>query len=191
MANVYLLNLTQDTVSMGNVFSTEKSYLYKNTTQYSSAANYAYTKTLSSNSLRLYQETQTGIKITDYSQISKRESIGPDVPVSGPFIENYSVSGDLNTNNFINLLLLDKPPVRTGFFQFFIGGQTFTGLITKQTTYTYYNWELVGSKYVYTEQPNDLGYAIEISKNLLYTAKLVDGVYEYIPTELNIFLRNL
>ena len=89
MANVYLLNLSQETVTMGNVFSTEKSYLYKNTTQYSSAANYAYTKTLESNSLRLYQETQTGIKITDYSQISKRENIGPDVPVSGPFIENH------------------------------------------------------------------------------------------------------
>lgn len=191
MANVYLLNLSQETVSMGNVFSTEKSYLYKNTTQYSSAANYAYTKTLKSNNLRLYQETQTGIKITDYSQISKRESIGPDVPVLGPFIENYSSNGDLNTNTFINLLLIDKPPVRTGFFQFFIGGQTFTGLITKQTKYTHYNWEQVGSKYVYVEQPNDLGYAIEISRNLLYTANLVNGVYEYIPTELNLFLRAL
>ena len=191
MANVYLLNLTQDFVSMGNVFSTDKSYLYKNTAQYSSAANYAFTKTLQSNDLRLYQETQTGIKITDYSQISKRENIGPDVPVLGPFIENYSVNGDLNTNTFINLLLLDKPPVRTGFFQFFVGGQTFTGLVTKQTKYTYYNWERVGSKYVYTEQPNDLGYAIEISKNLLYTANLVNGVYEYIPTALNLFLRGL
>ena len=191
MANVYLLNLTEDFVSMGNVFSTDRSYLYKNTAQYSSAANYAYTKTLQSSDLRLYQETQTGIKITDYSQISKRENIGPDVPVSGPFIENYSVNGDLNTNTFINLLLLDKPPVRTGFFQFFVGGQTFTGLVTKQTKYTYYNWERVGSKYVYTEQPNDLGYAIEISKNLLYTANLVNGVYEYIPTELNLFLKSL
>jgi hypothetical protein len=191
MANVYLLNLSQETVTMGNVFSTEKSYLYKNTTQYSSAANYAYTKTLESNSLRLYQETQTGIKITDYSQISKRENIGPAVPVSGPFIENYSVNGDLNTNNFINLLLIDKPPVRTGFFQFFIGGETFNGVITKQTKYTYYNWEQVGAKYVYTEQPDDLGYAIEISRNLLYTANLVNGVYEYIPTALNLFLRNL
>jgi hypothetical protein len=191
MANVYLLNLSQDTVTMGNVFSTEKSYLYKNTTQYSSAANYAYTKTLQSNDLRLYQETQIGIKITDYSQISKRENIGPDVPVSGPFIENYSVNGDLNTNNFINLLLIDKPPVRTGFFQFFIGGQTFTGLITKQIKYTHYNWERIGSKYVYTEQPNDLGYAIEISRNLLYTANLVNGAYEYMPTALNLFLRAL
>jgi len=191
MANVYLLNLSQDTVSMGNVFSTEKSYLYKNTTQYSSAAEFAYTKTLQSNDLRLYQETQTGIKITDFSQIGKRENISPDVPVSGPFIENYSVNGDLNTNTFVNLLLIDKPPVRTGFFQFFIGGQTFTGLITKQTKYTHYSWERVGSKYVYVEQPNDLGYAIEISRNLLYTASLVNGVYEYIPTELNLFLKAL
>ena len=191
MANVYLLNLSEDTVTMGNVFSAERNYLYKNITQYSSAANYAYTKTLNSNDLRLYQETQTGIKITDYSQISKRENIGPDVPVSGPFIENYSVNGDINTNNFINLLLIDKPPVRTGFFQFFIGGQTFTGLITKQIKYTHYNWEQVGSKYVYNEQPNDLGYAIEISRNVLYTASLVNGVYEYIPTELNLFLRSL
>jgi hypothetical protein len=176
---------------MGNVFSTDRSYLYKNTAQYSSAANYAFTKTLQSSDLRLYQETQTGIKITDYSQISKRENIGPAVPVSGPFIENYSVNGDLNTNNFINLLLIDKPPVRTGFFQFFIGGETFNGVITKQTKYTYYNWEQVGAKYVYTEQPDDLGYAIEISRNLLYTANLVNGVYEYIPTALNLFLRNL
>ena len=95
------------------------------------------------------------------------------------------------TNNFINLLLIDKPPVRTGFFQFFIGGETFNGVITKQTKYTYYNWEQVGAKYVYTEQPVDLGYAIEISRNLLYTANLVNGVYEYIPTALNLFLRNL
>ena len=77
MANVYLLNLSEDTVSMGNVFSTEKNYLYKSTSQYSSAANYAYTKTLKSNDLRIYQETQTGIKITDWSPRRRRRRRGP------------------------------------------------------------------------------------------------------------------
>lgn len=191
MANVYLLNLSADLVTMGNVFSTERGYIYKNTTQYSDKANYAYTKTLSNPDLRVFRETDEGRKTTDYNLISKRESLGADVPTKGPFIEFYSSNGDLNSDTFINLLLLDKPPVRTGFFRFYIGSFSFTGLVTKQTEYTFYNWERIGTKYGYVEQPTNLGYGIEISRNLLYTAQLVDGEYVYTPTELNLFLRNL
>lgn len=191
MANVYLLNLNENLVTMGNVFSTERGYLYKSAAQFSEKANYAFTKTLSKSDLRVYRETDTGRKISDYSLIGKRESLGPDVPTNGPFIEFYSSTGDLNTDSFINLLLLDKPPVRTGFFQFYIGTFTFTGLVTKQTEYTFYNWERIGTKFGYVEQPTKLGYGIEISRNLLYTAELVNGTYVYTPTELNLFLRNL
>ena len=191
MANVYLLNLTEDLVTMGNVFSTERGYIYKSAEQYSSKANYAYTKTLLNSNLRVYRETESGRNLTDFSLISRRESFGPDVPTKGPFIEFYSSQGDLISNSYINLLLIDKPPVRTGFFQFYIGAFSFQGLITKQTEYLHYNWERIGTKYGYVEQPVNLGYGIEISINLLYTAKLVDGKYVYTPTELNLFLRNL
>jgi len=191
MANVYLLNLTEDLVTLGNVFSTERGYIHKSTIQYSDKAKYAYTKTLLKSDIRVYRETDSGRKITDYSLINKRESIGPDVPTQGPFIEFYSSQGQLNTNSFINLLLIDKPPVRTGFFQFYIGAFSFQGFIAKQTEYEFYNWERIGTKYGYVEQPSKLGYGIEISRNLLYTAELVNGEYVYTPTELNIFLRNL
>jgi hypothetical protein len=191
MANIYLLNLTEDLVTMGNVFSTERGYIYKSTAQYSNKAQYAFTKTLLKSDLRVYRETEVGRKTTDYSLLGKRESLGPDVPTKGPFIEFYSSNGDLLSDSYINLLLIDKPPVRTGFFQFYIGTFSFQGLVTKQSEYTFYNWERIGTKYGYTEQPSNLGYGIEISRNLLYTAELVNGEYVYTPTELNLFLRNL
>jgi hypothetical protein len=98
----------------------------------------------------------------------------------------------MNTDSFVNLLLVDKPPVRTGFFDFFIEGQTFTGFVTKLTTYKHYDWERTGSKYGYVEKPTDLGYGIEISKNSLYRAELqTDGTYLIYPTPLYLFLLNL
>lgn len=186
-----LILLSGNLVTIGNVFSTENSYLYKQPIQYTTLANYAFTRTLQSDDLLLYQESETGIKINNFSDITRRESLPPGIPTKGPFIENYSVNGTLNTNEFVNLLLIDKPPVRTGFFKFYINDFTFTGFITKQTKYTHYNWERVGSKYAYVQKPVDLGYGIEISKNLLYTAELVNGEYVYTPTRLNFLLNSL
>lgn len=191
MSNVYLLNVGKSLVTMGNVYTTANKYLYKSVNQYSSSASFAFTKTLLSDNLELYRESDTGIKINNYSDITTRESLPPDIPTRGPFIENYSVNGTLNTDEFVNLLLIDKPPVRTGFFQFYIKGITFTGFVTKQTKYKKYNWELIGSKYAYVEKEEDLGYGIEISRNLLYTAELIDGQYVYTRTALNVLLNSL
>jgi hypothetical protein len=139
----------------------------------------------------LYQETDTGIAYTQFNQVYLREALGPSVPISGPFIENYSVNGDIDTSKFTNLLLIDKPPLRTGTFNFFIGSISFSGTITKQTQYIQYNWTRVGKIYTYVENANPLGYGIEISKNLLYDVSVVDGSYVYTPTALLNFLRTL
>jgi hypothetical protein len=192
MSNVYLLNASENLVTLGNVFSTERSYLYKNIDQFTNSASYSFTKTLLSADLRVYRETAKGISLTKYSDIQTRENLGEDIPTKGPFIENYSVNGLLDINSFVNLLLVDKPPVRTGFFDFFIGGYTFSGFITKLDQYIHYNWQEVAGKYNYVEQPTSLGYGIEISKNSLYRSELQsNGTYIIFPTELNIFLQNL
>jgi len=190
MAN--LLYLSADVVEFGNTFSSSKTYIFKNQNQ-QSIADLVYTKVVYSPSLRIYQETDTGRLITDYSKIAIREALAPKPPVSGPFIENYSLDGTLNSDNYVNLLFVDKPPIRTGFFSFFIDSKeiSFTGVIRKITRYTIYNWELLGSKYGYKASFDQGLYAIEISKNLLYTASLVNSNYVYIPTSLNIALRNL
>lgn len=188
----YLLNLASNIATMGNVFTTENSYIFKNQIQYFSDSTFAFTKTLFVSELRVFKETLAGSAITNFTQIATRESLPPDVPVTGPFIENYSKDGTMNTDSFVNLLLVDKPPVRTGFFDFFIEGQTFTGFVTKLTTYKHYDWERTGSKYGYVEKPTDLGYGIEISKNSLYRAELqTDGTYLIYPTPLYLFLLNL
>ena len=181
----YLLNLASNIATMGNVFSTERSYIFKSPTQYFNTSSFAFTKTLLVPELRIYRETTAGISITNFTQIATRESLPPDVPITGPFIENYSVDGTLNTSSFINLLLIDKPPIRTGFFDFYLNGEIFTGFVTKLTPYTHYNWQQDGSKYSYVEQPKPLGYGIEISKNLLYRAvQQSDGSYTIFPTNL-------
>jgi len=188
----YLINLSSNVATMGNVFTTENSYIFKNTIQYFPDSTFAFTKTLLVPELRVFKETLEGSAITNFTQIATRESLASDVPVTGPFIENYSKEGTMNTSSFINLLLVDKPPIRTGFFDFFVEGQSFTGFITKLSTYKHYNWERTGSKYGYVEQPKDLGYGIEISKNLLYKAELQsNGTYAIFPTPLYLFLLNL
>ncbi len=181
----YLINLASNIATMGNVFSTERSYLFKNPIQYYNTSSFAFTKTLLVPELRVFRETLSGVAITNFTQIATRESLPPDVPVNGPFIENYSVDGTLNTSSFINLLLIDKPPVRTGFFDFYLNGEIFTGFVTRLTAYNHYNWQQEGSKYGYVEQPQPLGYGIEISKNLLYRAtQQSDGSYVVSPTNL-------
>lgn len=197
MANVLLLNISDQLVTFGanaNVgvnFNSDNGFIYKKDNQYISTTGSAFTKTLYSTNLVLYQETDVGISYIDYGQLTKRQSLGPQVPKSGPFIENYSVNGDLNTSNFIELLLIDKPPIRTGEFQFTIGTVTFTGAITKQTTYTQYNWQRVGGVYTYVESSTPLGYGIEISRSALYNISLVNGSYVYTPTDLLNFLNSL
>lgn len=187
-----LINLTPNLVTMGNVFTTERSYLFKNSVESYDISSFAFTKTLEVSNLKVFKETLNGISITNFTQIPLRESLPPDIPVSGPFLENYSTHGTLNTAAFINLLLIDKPPLRTGFFDFLIRGIKFSGFITKLTQYTHYNWQRDGNKYSYIEQPTPLGYGIEISKNQLYTAELKsDGSYLLNPTPLLILLRSL
>lgn len=191
MANVYLLNLSQDYVTLGNVFDSFKTYIVKDPIQ-PSIGIFSVTKILDSSSLRVYQETDQGILYNAYTDISKRQSLGPNPPIKGPFIENYSINGNIKTDEFINLLLIDKPPVRTGFFQFTINNFSFPGIIRQITSYVHYDWQKFGSTYSYILKDDTLGYAIEISKNQLYTAEQnVDGTYSYFPTALNLELRNL
>lgn len=196
----YLLNLSSNLVTLSNVFSTLKSYVVKDNNQVETGS-FSYTKTLSAPDLRLYQETEDGLLYGSYNDAATRQSLGPADPINNTFIENYSRLGDLNLDNFVNLLLIDKPPVRPGFYNFEILGLSFTGIIRQLTKYTHYDWEKNAGKYSYV-QKGDLGYAIEISKNLLYTAESfvsplvgLDGknptVYVYTPTELNLALRNL
>jgi len=195
MANTYILNISQDVVTMGSYsnsglnFNSENGYVYSNSNY--AGPSYTFTKTLLSPGLTLYQETDAGIAYTQYNKLYLREALGPSIPTAGPFIENYSVNGDTDTSKFVNLLLIDKPPIRTGSFNFFIGSISFAGTITKQTQYTQYNWTRVGSIYTYVENSNPLGYAIEIGKNLLYDISVVDGSYVYTPTALLNFLRTL
>jgi hypothetical protein len=191
MANVYLLNLSENLVTLGNVFTSARSHLIKDEIQPSSTSFFV-TKILTSSSLRVYQETNEGLLYGSYNDIPTRQALGSDAPINGPFIENYSYAGDLNLDNFVNLLLINKPPLRTGFFKFSVIGITFTGIIRQLTQYDHYDWTKNAGKYSYTLMPDTLGYAIEISKNSLYTAITnSDGTFTYNPTALNLALRNL
>jgi len=196
----YLVNLSSNLVILSNVFTTLKSYIVKDIDQIETGT-FSYTKTLVASDLKLYQETEDGLLYGSYNDSVARQSLDSVDPINGPFIENYSRIGDLNLDNFVNLLLIDKPPVRTGFYNFEISGLTFTGIIRQLTKYTQYDWEKNAGKYTYV-QKGDLGYAIEISKNLLYTAESfisplvgLNGasptIYTYTPTPLNLALRNL
>ena len=196
----YLVNLSPNVVTLSNVFTTLKSYIVKDNNQLETGT-FSYTKTLVASDLKLYQETEDGLLYGSYNDSVTRQSLDPADPINGPFIENYSRIGDLNLDNFVNLLLIDKPPVRTGFYNFEISGLTFTGIIRQLTDYTHYDWEKNAGKYSYV-QKGTLGYAIEISKNILYTYESyvspltsLDGthptIYTYIPTPLNLALRNL
>jgi hypothetical protein len=191
MANVYLLNLSEDFVTLGNVFDSSKTYIVKDSLQ-PSIGNYTFTTVLKSPTLRIYQETDQGILYNAYVDLSKRQALAPKPPISGPFIENYSINGQIKTDDFVNLILIDKPPVRTGFFLFTINNVSFPGIIRQLTTYTHYDWEKIAGVYSYVTKSDTIGYAIEVSKNQLYTASQnTDGSYTYTPTPLNLYLREL
>jgi hypothetical protein len=190
MSNVYLY-LSAEQVTMGNVYDSSKSYLYKDSIQLSSG-DLGFTKVLKSPTLRLYQESDEGILYNAFTDLSKRENIEPKPPIAGPFIENYSINGETKTEDFINILLIDKPPTRTGFCKFTIGAVSFTGVITNLDNYVHRDWERNGSRYQYILKSDNLGYGIEISKNILYTANISsNSTVTYSPTFLNTFLRNL
>ena len=133
MANVYLLNLNAGYVTLGNVFDSSKTYIVKDPLQ-PELGTFATTKVLNSSSLRVYQETDQGILYNAFIDIGTRQSLGPNPPVSGPFIENYSINGEIKTDDFVNLLLIDKAPVRTGFFQFTINNFYFILKISSHLT---------------------------------------------------------
>jgi hypothetical protein len=191
MANVYLLNLSADYVTLGNVFDSSKTYIVKDSLQ-PSIGNYTFTTVLKSPTLRIYQETEQGILYNAYVDLSKRQALAPKPPISGPFIENYSINGQIKTDDFVNLILIDKPPVRTGFFLFTINNISFPGIIRQLTAYTHYDWEKTAGIYSYITKNDNLGYGIEISKNQLYTAsENTEGSYTYTPTSLNLYLREL
>ena len=105
MANVYLLNLSTDFVTLGNVFDSSKTYIVKDSLQ-PAIGNYTFTTVLKSPTLRIYQETDQGILYNAYIDLSKRQALAPKPPVSGPFIENYSINGQIKTDDFVNLILL-------------------------------------------------------------------------------------
>lgn len=196
MAN--LLYLSAERVTMGNVFDSSKSFIVKDNYQFSKN-NPIYTKTFYSPSLKVYQENEYTWLINDPARInSVRRMTAPAEPKSGPFFENYSVDGTLESKTFINLLLIDKAPIKTGTFFFTVssptlGRRSFLGTIKKLTQYTHYNWQVSGMiGFGYTSQSTPLGYGIEISKNILYTSEQsAFGQYTYTPTSINLFLRSL
>lgn len=198
MAN--LLYLSAERVTMGNVFDSSKSFIVTDNYQFSKS-NPIYTKTFYSPTLQVYREKTNTWLISDPAQINSQRRLSPPAePISGPFIENYSVNGTLESKTFINLLLIDKAPVKTGTFYFTVssptlGKRSFIGTIKKLTQYTHYNWQVAGMiGYGYTAQSAPLGYGIEISRNILYTSQVTEGIitgYSYDPTSLNLFLRSL
>jgi hypothetical protein len=182
-----LINSSPVRTTLGDNFDTLENTIYKEPNEIPS--DFVFTKTLSSTTL-IYRETETGRLTTNYNN---RISSPPDTPIRGPFIPNYCHTGSLLNEDFINLLLIDKPPIRTGFFEFSIGGINFVGLVVKLTEYDHWNWERYFNNYNYVKQSNSLGYGIEISNNLLYTANYLETEQKYIftPTALYNSLSNL
>jgi len=195
MAN--LLLITADRVTISDVFDTNRQYLYKDPSPPVVGQDAVFTKVFKPESLRIFQETEAGTRLSEYE--NERFLLGPNpIPASGPFLENLCIDGNPNTLNFRNLLLLDKPPLRTGFFQFFINDISFTGLITRTSTYDEWHWEQNGYYYGYVKKSGK-GYGIEISKNSLYSVEQIEipdadssrTEYVYKPTALLLALRNL
>lgn len=195
MAN--LLLITADRVVISDVFDTNRQYLYKDSNPPVTGQDAVFTKVFKPEALRIFQETTEGKALSQYED--ERFLLPPSsIPATGPFIEDLCIDGNPNTLNFRNILLLDKPPLRTGFFQFFINDISFTGLITRTSTYDEWHWEQNGYYYGYTKKSGK-GYGIEISKNSLYTVETIEiqdvdstrTEYVYNPTALLLALRNL
>jgi hypothetical protein len=179
-----IVDITPQRVRIGDVFDTDRSYVYRDEAASSIVqTNQIFTKTLAT-TVPIFQEVQDNLirgVTSDFSDSGAgiiRDTKGPATATFGPFLENYAVNGryveffQRRTINpeYVNILLIDKPPVRTGFYQFFVGTASFTGFITRLNNYPLYNWKLSGGRYRYVKESVDLGYGIEISRNLLYTA---------------------
>lgn len=187
-----LLYLSRTSVIFSDKFDSSNGTIYKETDTI--PTELFFTKILTTQDL-IFQESEQGRLLTSITDYDTRRSFPPLAPVQGPFIPNYSKSGALENENFVNLLLVDKPPVRTGFFQFTIPSKNigFVGFITQLSLYDHWNWEQYFGGYAYVKQNTSLGYGIEISNNILYTASYsaAQQKYIYTPTELFNVLSNL
>lgn len=193
MANV--LVLTPEHVNLADVFDSDSLHLIRDDSIQTTLNNLVYTQTVNAESLRIFRETETGLNYSGGLEYLRFET-APGVPTKGPFFENLNVNGGLDKTQLINLLLIDKPPLRTGFFQFNIGTFNFPGVISRVSEYEHYNWEQIRTgAYGYVLQPNLLGYGIEISNNQLYFSQLVteNGItfYRLVPKPLKLYLDSL
>jgi len=180
-----LLYLSRDSVVFSDKFDSSRGTIYKETDII--PTELFFTKILTTTDL-IFQESERGRLLTSITDYNTRISLPPLAPISRPFIPNYSASGSLQNEDFINLLLIDKPPIRTGFFQFTIPSKSisFVGFVTRLSLYDHWNWEQYFDGYAYVKQVGELGYGIEISNNLLYTASYssAENRYIYTPTAL-------
>lgn len=187
-----LIYLSRTSVKLSSKFDSANGTIYKETDTI--PTELSFTKVLTTSDL-IFQESEQGRLLTSITDYDVRRSLLPLPPVQGPFIPNYSKFGSLQNEDFVNLLLVNKPPVRTGFFQFTIPSKNigFVGFITQLTLYDHWNWEQYFDGYAYVKQNSQLGYGLEISNNLLYTASYSSAQQKYIytPTELYNVLSNL
>lgn len=193
MANI--LVITPEHVNLADVFDSDSLHLIRDDTIENTLNNLVYTQTLNAESLRVFRETSTGLNYSGGLEYLRFQTAS-DVPTKGPFLEQLNITGSLDKTKLVNLLLVDKPPLRTGFFQFNIGTFSFPGVITKTTEYDHYNWELIRTgSYGYVLQETPLGYGIEISNNQLYDSQLVTEAgqtfYRLIPKPLKLYLDSL
>lgn len=186
MSNI--INISPERVVITDTFDSQRSYLYVDTSTREQESTRLFTKTLKADGLKVFLEQDSSVKKNKSVNESYwddgysgfyREDIVPALPTRGPFLSYYSVQGSTDLKLFANLLLIDKPPISTGFYQFFVKGTSFHGLIRQLTQYDHYNWQVTNKfgrgRHGYVKQPQPLGYAIEIANNQLYNSEGIDG----------------
>jgi hypothetical protein len=208
MSNI--INIAPERVLITDTFDTQKSYLYVDQETREQENTRLFTKTLKVENLQIFLEQDKIVKNKKSINESYyydtggyfdfREDYRPALPTTGPFLSYYSATGSTDLRLFTNLLLIDKPPISTGFYQFFIKGTSFHGLIRQLTPYDHYNWEVTNKfgqgRYGYVKQNRPLGFAIEIANNQLYNSETIsynDNETAYVITEkpLKLLLDNL
>lgn len=209
MSNI--INIAPERVLITDTFDTQKSYLYVDQETREQENTRLFTSTLRAENLQIFLEQDKNLKSKKSvnesyyyddggSYFDFREDYEPALPTSGPFLSYYSVTGSTDLRLFTNLLLIDKPPISTGFYQFFIKGTSFHGLIRQLTPYDHYNWEVTNKfgrgRYGYVKQNRPLGFAVEIANNQLYDSETIsygDNETAYFITEkpLKLLLDNL
>lgn len=197
MSNI--INIAPERVLITDTFDTQKSYLYVDQESKEVENTRLFTRTLNAEGLQIFLEQDKILKSKksvnesyyydngDYFDF--REDYGPALPTKGPFLSYYSVTGSTDLRLFANILLIDKPPISTGFYQFFIKGTSFHGLIRQLTPYDHYNWEVTNKfgrgRYGYVKQNKPAGFGIEIANNQLYDSEAItigNGVDGYTIT---------